>query len=58
MFYTGGRGQTYYQLHSQPKFDASIVFTAIASSKLCCAKHNQHAKHVKVLLSGNRARNN
>ena len=43
MFYT--EGALSYQ-HSQPKCDTRIAFTPI--SYVCCAKHNQHAKHAKA----------
>ena len=49
MLYTGGAKHILSYQHSQPKCDVRIAFS---SYQLCCAKHNQHAKHAKARGSG------
>ena len=46
MFYGGGAKHIFWssQLHDQPKSHVRSLY----SYSLCCAKHNQHAKHAKA----------
>ena len=45
MLYTGGAKHILSYQHSQPKCDVRIAFSP---NQLCCAKHNQHAKHANA----------